>query len=66
MADDNVEALVEEWGEDNVQAAFWLSQHIKEQGLDGIGYMKAAENHLHSTGDFTVQRKLETKMNGDY
>jgi hypothetical protein len=49
MADNEMNALVDECGESNVQAAFWLQEHIKEQGLDGIGFMEAAWNQLRST-----------------
>ncbi len=66
MADDEMTALVDEWGESNVQAAFWLQQEIKDRGLEGIGYMEAARNHLHSTGEFTVKKKMESQMNNDY
>jgi hypothetical protein len=66
MADDNVERLVDEWGESNVEAAFWLSRHIKETGLDGIGYMEAARNHLRSTGEFTVKQKMKSQMDNEY
>lgn len=66
MPDDNIQPLVDEWGEDNVQAAFWLQRHIKETGLDGIGYMEAARNHLRSTGQFTVKKKLQGQMNDRY
>jgi len=40
MADDEMNVLVNECGESIVQAAFWLQEHIKEQGLDGIEYIE--------------------------
>lgn len=66
MADDNVELLIDEWGESNVEAAFWLSQHIKNTGLDGIEYMEAARGHLESTKRLTVQSKMESQMDNEY
>ncbi len=66
MPDDDLQPLIDEWGEGNVQAAFWLQRHIKETGLDGIGYMDAARNHLHSTGEFTVRQKLNSQMDDNY
>lgn len=65
MADD-IDALVDEWGEGNVQAAFWLSQHIKEHGLDGIGYMERGRNHIKSTGDFTAEKIINGYMRENY
>lgn len=63
---DNIDALVDEWGEGNVQAAFWLSQHIKETGLDGIGYMERARNHLRSTKELTAEKKMKATMKSEY
>lgn len=66
MADDELQALVDEWGEDDVQAAFWLQQHIKEQGIDGIGYMALARSRLESTGEFTVKQTIEGVLDERY
>lgn len=64
MAD--IDALVDEWGEDNVQAAFWLQEHIKEQGLDGIKYMEAARNHLRVKGEGKVEKQMKQQMDDNY
>lgn len=66
MADDEYQALVDRWGEEDVQAAFWLQRHIKNHGLDGIGYMEVARGRLRSTGEFTVQKKMEAQMDNNY
>jgi len=63
---DDIDALVDVWGEGNVQAAFWLSQHIKKHGLDGIGYMERARNHLRSTKEFTAKKKISDSMKSEY
>jgi len=63
---DDIQPLVDEYGEGNVQAAFWLQQHIKNTGLDGIGYMEAARNHLRSTGEFTTRQILNSQMKNSY
>lgn len=60
------DALVDEWGEENVQAAFALSKHIKKNGLDGIEYMSKARGRLQSEKHLTVSKKMKSKMNGDY
>lgn len=65
MADD-LDTLVDEWGEENVQQAIHLSRYIKRHGLDGIGYMEGARNHLRSTGEFTVKQKMESQMDNEY
>lgn len=66
MADDELQALVDEWGEDDVQAAFWLQQHIKDNGLDGIEYMAKARGRLESTGEFTVKQIIEGQLDERY
>lgn len=66
MSDEEIDALVDEWGESTVEAAFWLSDHIKEEGLDGIGYMERGRNKLRSTGRFTTKQKMESQMDEKY
>lgn len=66
MGDDDLDALVDRWGEGNVAAAFWLQEHIKDQGLDGIEYMEAGRNYLRSDGDFTVTAKMRSALDNKY
>ena len=66
MAEDDIQALIDEWGEGNVQAAFWLQEHIKETGLDGIGFMMAARNRLRAHGEDTAEQTIEGEMEKRY
>jgi hypothetical protein len=66
MASDELDDLIERWGEDNVAAAFWLQQHIKEEGLEGIGFMKAARSHLEETGESTTKQNIESALDSRY
>lgn len=66
MADDATDALVDEWGIDNVRAAFWLQSHIKRNGLDGIGYMAEARSHLESTKHITTKSKIRGALKSSY
>lgn len=66
MADDNIDALVDEWGQEDVAAAFWLQQHIKDTGLEGIEYMEAARNHLRSRSNIIVGSTMKGEMDDNY
>jgi hypothetical protein len=60
------DALVDEWGEATVAAAFVLQRHIKEHGLDGINYMKKAREHAETTGESTTKESIESALNQRY
>jgi hypothetical protein len=62
----SIDTLVEQWGEDDVYKAFWLQEHIKEQGIDGIGYMAAARAYLEKNGNDTTRREMKSQMDERY
>lgn len=63
---EDIQTLVDKWGEADVEKAMWLSRHIKEHGLDGIGFMERGRNHIRSDGDFTARKKIKAQMKGRY
>lgn len=66
MSNDEIQALIDTFGEGNVTAAFWLQQHIKKHGLDGIGYMKYARGNANSQKYTTTKSSIEGKMEQQY
>lgn len=49
--------------EDTLTKAFWLQQHIKEEGLDALRYMKAAEYWAESSADKSVAAFITKHLN---
>lgn len=45
-----------------LEKAFWLQQHIKENGIDAIRFMKAAEEHAEQTADDTVADFIQARL----
>lgn len=45
-----------------VKKAFWLQQHIKENGIDAVRYMRAAELWAEANGASTVARYLNIHL----
>lgn len=61
MADD-IDALIDEYGEDTVRKAFWLQQKIYEEGLRGIDFTGAAEEAMEETAETTVKENIEKRF----
>ena len=73
MASDEIDSLVEKWGEDNVRKAFWLQNHIKNHGIKGIHFMHpgpeggdSAESHMRQVGPMMAKRIIEGEMKDTY
>lgn len=49
--------------EEIVQKAFWLQQHIKEEGLDAVRFMKRAEEKVEDDGADTVADAITAELN---
>lgn len=45
-----------------VSKAFWLQQHIKENGIDAIGFMKDAERWAEENGADTVAAFIQRRL----
>lgn len=50
--------------EQTLSKAFWLQQHIKEEGIDALRYMKAAEVMTERTADETIASFITKELNG--
>jgi hypothetical protein len=49
--------------EEIVQKAFWLQQHIKEEGLDAVRFMKRAEEKVEDDAAETVADAITAELN---
>lgn len=45
-----------------LERAFWLQQHIKEEGIDALRYMKAAEAWAEESADKTVAGFITARL----
>lgn len=61
-----IDSLIDEWGEENVQKAFWLQNSIKKNGLKPIGFMSAAEKKMEAHKDQVVGGALRTTLKSKY
>lgn len=73
MASDEIEALFEEWGEENVRKAFWLQNHIKRNGVKGIHFMHpgdddsdSAETLMREAGPSMAKTYIEAELEDVY
>ena len=72
MASDEIDQLVDEWGEDTVRKAFWLQTKIKHEGLDGIHFMHdegdgtSAESRMKKVGPGLAKMTIEAQMDENY
>lgn len=48
--------------EETVQKAFWLQNHIKQHGLDAVGYMNRAQEWVESSGSRTISEYIHKEM----
>lgn len=64
MADTNpeIEALIAEYDEGTVRAAFAIAQSIGEDGIPGIDFKGAAEDKMRRN-KYIVHRKCEKHIN---
>jgi len=62
MADGDIDSLIDQHGEDTVRKAFWLQQHIFEQGLAGVHFSKAAEKEMEQLGPLLIKKAIEDEF----
>jgi len=64
MAETNpeIEALIAEYGEETVRAAFAIAQSIGDEGFPGIYFKEDAEQKMRER-KFIVHRKCEKHIN---
>jgi len=61
MADD-IDALIDEYGEETVRKAFWLQDHIYKEGLRGIDFSGAAEDTMKEIGPPLIKKAIEDEF----
>lgn len=66
MGDGEIDALVEQWGEEDVRKAFWLQGHIKRNGLDGIQFSAQARTKIKREGPMRAKQIIESEMEDSY
>jgi hypothetical protein len=62
----SIDDLIEEHGEETVRKAFWLQEHIYEEGLAGVRFSDVAEEHMRQSGPRSVKRKIENNTKRDF
>lgn len=66
MSSGEIDALIAEWGEEDVRKAFWLQSHIKRNGLDGIQFSKKADGAVSSYGPMRTKQIIEGHLDDSY
>jgi hypothetical protein len=59
---DDIDALVDEYGEGTVRKAFWLQQQIYEEGLRGIDFTGAAEDEMREIGPMLIKKAINDEF----
>lgn len=54
--------LVDRWGQETVDKAFWLQRHIKIHGIDGIHYMRAGREFAEEEGSDMVSDAINRRL----
>lgn len=54
-----IEELIDRHGEETVQKAFWLQEHIKEEGIEAANFSEAAEQKMEIMGPMNVKNSIE-------
>lgn len=62
----SIDNLIDEHGEGVIQKAFWLQEHIYEEGIEGIHFTKKAEMVMENTGEKTVSSEIEKNLTEDF
>lgn len=62
MANDDIENLFDQYGEGTVRKAFWLQQHIYEEGLDPVYFTDAAETDMEKMGPMLIKAAIEREF----
>lgn len=58
----SIDDLVNKYGEDNVTKAFWLQEEIKEEGLDGIHFMREAEAEVAPIASMITYQAIRSEL----
>ena len=65
MAGDNIDALIDQYGEETVRKAFWLQEKIYEEGIEAVRFSDVAEEKMNKIGPMLVKRGIESEFKRD-
>lgn len=57
-----IEDLIDQYGEGVVRQAFGLQQHIKENGIEGVHFIKTARMKTQARKYHTTKKNLEENI----
>lgn len=57
-----IQAMIDEYGEATVRAAFAIAQSIGREGIEGIDFIGAAEGRIRQYKYMTTRSKVESHM----
>ena len=60
MAQDTVN--LSDYDEDVIAKAFWLQEHIRRTGLDGVNYSQVGEGIAETQGDDIVAQEISKEL----
>jgi len=53
---------LENYDEEVVAKAFWLQEHIRRTGLDGVNYSAVGEGVAENVGDDVVANEIDKEL----
>jgi len=56
------EDLIDEYGEANVKRALYLQDQIREEGIEGIHFMRYAEKKMSGAANLIVYQSVRSEM----
>jgi hypothetical protein len=51
-----------DYDEGTIEAAFWLQEHIRKNGIDAVRFMETAEAQVRDQGPDTVADKISSEI----
>ena len=60
MAQDTVN--LSDYDDEVVAKAFWLQEHIRRTGLDGVNYSEVGESLAEEVGDDVVAQEIDKEL----
>jgi hypothetical protein len=62
----SIDELKAEHGAETVQQAFWLQEHIYEDGIRGIDFTGDAERKMNEVKQPLVKSEIESQLRSSY
>lgn len=62
----SIDELIDQHGEGTVRKAFWLQEHIFEEGIEGVHFSKEVELNWEITGENQTKREIESELKDSY